>query len=57
MIAERFKIDPIIVLEADYFRWAVRVAAANYVTSVEEAAQAKAQRSQGSKVQVPHWVG
>jgi hypothetical protein len=60
LIASRFNMDPIVVLKSNYFEWAIRSAAANYVAELEAEASAKnkannSNQSAGGKV--PDWIG
>lgn len=47
LVAAKFNIDPIIVLESTFMKWAIRVAAYRYVVAKEEEAARKAKA--GSK--------
>lgn len=52
MIGYEFKVDPVVVLQADNFDWALRVAATKYVQQQreKEADKARQQANRGSKV-------
>jgi len=55
MIGRYFRIDPVLVLKADYFEWAVRVAAVNYATEQEQkASQSKGKGNSSVSPKISH---
>lgn len=63
VVANKFSIDPVLVLKGNsgdgsYFDYAIRAAAANYVSGLEVEAQRQSDaRNKNQTPQVPHWVG
>jgi len=49
-VGRYFRIDPVVVLNSNYWEWACRVAALNYAASEEKKANQKNSRTTDSRI-------